>query len=137
MLYGCAGGVFLQRFSVVSAELIKTKILFQPQMYIKGFVAIRTALGAFSMSQKSHQVFDIRIMMQHPWRSNGAMICGVYQCKRICQFAWVLIYCTLYICMFANSASILRPDSFCQRIFTAYFGIDKRKESLEFVEILQ
>ena len=74
------GRLFLQRFAFVGAELVVAKETFQVAEYVQLAVAVRTALVAAGMPQQADDVFHQWILVEHPRRSDGAVVGGVDQC---------------------------------------------------------
>ena len=93
-------------------------------MHVKLMVAVGAAFAALRMPKQTHDVLHIRIIMQDPWGSDGAVISRVYQRKRICKFTWILIYGVFDIRVFTDPAFVLFADESCQRPYGTVFLID-------------
>ena len=70
MLHGRTGRILLQRFAIVGAEFIEAEVALQIDVHVEGILAVSAPFAAAGLPEKPHHVLHIRIVMQHPCRSD-------------------------------------------------------------------
>ena len=136
-LYCCPCCIFLQRFPLVSSELIIAKELLKIVVDIKISIAIRTSILALYMSKKAHTVLYVRIVMQHPRWSNRTMVGGVDESKGECKLNRLLSHDACHIRVLADFVPIFFTNQFRKSFFIFKFCSNKFYEPFEFWYIMQ
>ena len=105
-VYRSLGSLLLKRHSVVSAKAVVSEESLQVISHVELCVAVVAAFAAACLTQQLHDKLNGRIILKHPAGSNRTMVCSIYQRQRIRQFAWILSYHHVYVCIAANHSFI-------------------------------
>ena len=98
-------------------------------MYVELAAAIVAPLFASCMPQFPHYFLHAGIVVQHPWRSDRPIVCGVYQCQGVCQFHGLLGYDVGHVGMLAYPTFVFFAYGIGQQFSLASLGIYEVEKS--------